>query len=314
MVNAQITAMISLLEAIANIATAIIIFLAIRSTFYTMLLPMIVYLIILPIAFLMNTSDNKHRIVEAGWKNIFLNVAGKKHFVSRFCHATSAPSSLPSASNSENIHKCHNRISTIFNTTTDKEVENNKGNKGKSITVLSHSTSSHYLKIRSQKTQNKMDALDVMDLPKVSIKQETFQELISKMHQALNDEETYIDIFRKFVRLVEESNNRYNLNNDFEAHPSRENVFQRRAIKAKNFQKISTRFGRKSDKSGVGMVQSNESNNNIVSKQTCLKGQEASRRKIRNKVIGKLKSLEVDNESFKLWAEKLINVEESFIK
>ena len=40
----------------------------------------------------------------------------------------------------------------------------------------------------------------------------------------------------------------------------------------------------------------------------------ASRRKIRSKVLGKLKGLEMESERFKLWAEKLINVEESFIK
>ena len=197
-----------------------------------------------------------------------------------------------------------------------KRVDSDKRNKGKSITIPNHFTYSHYVNIRNQEIQSKMDALDVMKLPKVSSKQETFQELISKMHQALNDEETYIDIFRQFVRLVEDCNNRYDSHSDFRAYPSHENeyVFQRRDIKAKNYQKTSTRVGRKSDKSGVGMIQSNESNNNIVSTQTCLKGQKASRRNIRNKVLGKLKGLEVENEGFKLWAEKLINVEESFIK
>ena len=97
--------MISLLEAIANIATAIIIFFTIRSTFFTMLLPMIVYLIILPIAFLMNTSDNKHRIVEVGWKYIFLNVTGNKYFFSRFCYEASDQSTSKNVSMSENNNK-----------------------------------------------------------------------------------------------------------------------------------------------------------------------------------------------------------------
>ena len=89
---------------------------------------------------------------------------------------------------------------------------------------------------------------------------------------------------------------------------------QRRDITAKNFQKFSTGDGRKSEKFGGGMIQINEGNNNNFSKQICLKGQKASRRKIRSKVLGKLKGLELESERFKLWAEKLINVEESFIK
>ena len=161
-----------------------------------------------------------------------------------------------------------------------------------------------------------MESLEVTKLPTVSSNQETFQELISKMHQLLNEEETYIDIFQRFVKLIEDSNNRYDSNSIVKAHPCRDNeyVFQRRDIKTKNFQKFSTGDGRKSEKSGAGMIQINEENNNDFSKQICLKGQKASRRKIRSKVLGKLKGLEMESERFKLWAEKLINVEESFIK
>ena len=281
-----------------------------------MLLPMIVYLIILPIAFLMNTSDNKHRIVEVGWKYIFLNVTGNKYFFSRFYHAPSDQSISQNVSNSETNKKSNNHIFMIFQTTTNKGVDSDKGNKGKLITIPNYCASRHYVEIRNQKIQNKMDALDVKKLPKISSKQEIFQELISKLIHELNDEERYIDIFRQFVRLVDDNNIRYNSNSDFKDHPSRETeyVFQRCVVKAKNIQKFPIRDGRKSEKSGVGTIQSNEGNNNIFSKQMCLKGQKASRRNIRNKVLGKFNGIDVENDSFKLWAENLINVEESFIK
>ena len=37
---------------------------------------MITYLILLPGAFLMNTSHNKHRVIEHGWKNVLRNTFG----------------------------------------------------------------------------------------------------------------------------------------------------------------------------------------------------------------------------------------------
>ena len=35
-----------------------------------------IYMILIPYVFLMNTSDNKNRIMEYGWKNVLKNVIG----------------------------------------------------------------------------------------------------------------------------------------------------------------------------------------------------------------------------------------------
>ena len=74
-VNAEVKAMISCLESFSNILYAIITgLLTVRKSFITLLPIMTVYLVLLPYAFLMNTSHNKNRIVELGWKNVIRNL------------------------------------------------------------------------------------------------------------------------------------------------------------------------------------------------------------------------------------------------
>ena len=74
LVNSQITAMISMLESTSNVAFIIVIWYFKGTTYFSLLIPLTVYVVILPHAFLMNTSDNKNRIVEEGWKNVFKNI------------------------------------------------------------------------------------------------------------------------------------------------------------------------------------------------------------------------------------------------
>ena len=75
-VNAQVTFMISVLEMIGYILmiTVVVIF---KSTALPVIINIeIMYMIILPRAYLMNTSYNKGRIIEHGWKNVLRNTFG----------------------------------------------------------------------------------------------------------------------------------------------------------------------------------------------------------------------------------------------
>ena len=69
-VNAQVTATISLIEMGTNVLHTTLLKYFRGTNFYNLLQSMIVYDIVLPYAFLMNTSHNKKRIVESGWKNV----------------------------------------------------------------------------------------------------------------------------------------------------------------------------------------------------------------------------------------------------
>ena len=75
-VNAQVTFMISILEMISYNFTCLV-----ALVFGSISLPgiingMLIYMILLPRAFLMNTSHNKRRIIERGWKNCLRNTLG----------------------------------------------------------------------------------------------------------------------------------------------------------------------------------------------------------------------------------------------
>ena len=73
-VNAQVTFMTTILELFGNVALIILAVIFKARTFPTLIHLVIFYHILLPRAFLMNTSHNKDRIIEYGWKNILRNL------------------------------------------------------------------------------------------------------------------------------------------------------------------------------------------------------------------------------------------------
>ena len=80
-INAQVTAIISVLEIVFMMTSVMIVGLLTRANTAgtrreTIINGLSVYFILLPRAFLMNTSHNKNRIVEYGWKNVFMNFLG----------------------------------------------------------------------------------------------------------------------------------------------------------------------------------------------------------------------------------------------
>ena len=71
-VNAQVTAVISIAEIIGFVVITTLTIIA-KSPIVGQILFPLLQNIILPYAFLMNTRENKHRIVEKGWKNVLRN-------------------------------------------------------------------------------------------------------------------------------------------------------------------------------------------------------------------------------------------------
>ena len=73
-VNAQVTYFTSLLELIGNATIVVHVVYTKSATFSTLIHNMVFYCILSPHAFLMNTSHNKYRIVEYGWRNVICNL------------------------------------------------------------------------------------------------------------------------------------------------------------------------------------------------------------------------------------------------
>ena len=75
--NAQVTAMTSIIEAFGNIIQwSIYIFITKFAGYGTLIQSILLYFVILPYVFLMNTSQNKERVIEIGWLNILKNAFG----------------------------------------------------------------------------------------------------------------------------------------------------------------------------------------------------------------------------------------------
>ena len=68
--------MISILEMIGFVIGIVVVLIFKSTTLPVIINSMILYLILLPRAFLMNTSHNKGRVIEHGWKNILRNTLG----------------------------------------------------------------------------------------------------------------------------------------------------------------------------------------------------------------------------------------------
>ena len=79
MVNAQVTSIISFLELSSMVLYTVIIKLNKGTSFYSLIYAMVVYDVILPYAFHMNTSHNKTRVVSLGWTNVILNILGNNN-------------------------------------------------------------------------------------------------------------------------------------------------------------------------------------------------------------------------------------------
>ena len=77
-VNTQVRAMISFLEAASQITHIFLLWYNKGTHPSNLTLAIIIYDIFLPHSFLMNTSQNKNRIIELGWKNVFKNLIGMK--------------------------------------------------------------------------------------------------------------------------------------------------------------------------------------------------------------------------------------------
>ena len=78
-VNAQVTALTTVIEFVGNITMVLHLYFAESNAYASFIHTMTFYLIIIPYAFLMNTNDNKKRIIDSGWKNIFKNLIGMKN-------------------------------------------------------------------------------------------------------------------------------------------------------------------------------------------------------------------------------------------
>ena len=223
-VNAQVTYFTSLLELIGNATIVVHVVYTKSATFSTLIHNMVFYCILSPHAFLMNTSHNKYRIVEYGWKNVICNLfrtvskIDKKNGVSagnRRNENSETNNSRPSIDLHTSIS--NNKISNnAKNATSDIQKHTSQPVRGCSDRMLEecgklgesevskitnfreYSLTPTGFKLKKDKKRNSL--LDVIEFEKQGRQLAIFEKLVRSMEQNVDQDDEY-DVFLKKLQV-----------------------------------------------------------------------------------------------------------------
>ena len=192
LINSQITATISILETSTNIAFIILLWYFKGTTYFTLLLPLTIYVVILPFAFLSNTSDNKNRIVEEGWKNVIKNMLKFTTKENDNIDDRTNGDDSPSGSTTKTPMK-EKKITTISNSSISPK---DSSKEDKSM----EETSEHP---RKSKKDLNFVGLNVKNLEGPYEYYKAKQRLISSMIKCGNNEAKYKKCFKELITIQE---------------------------------------------------------------------------------------------------------------
>ena len=326
LVNSQVTAMITISELAYGVLYSVIYgFVSKGSSFGTLIQGISVHYVIVPYVFLMNTSYNKYRVVEIGWKNVLKNILWKcgKNRVSNL-YTISSESNSSSTDNSKRKDS-----DTERSTDSTKPLIENCDNepKEKIDDIESHNsfdieipTTSKGFESKDKKdigipniipADSSDDDDDMIVYPQeYKDKASKCKEILLAMSNVLVDEEIYIQYFKKLVDVVE----------GIEYQKMTANINQNLSLGIKG----STNPNGKCKQPMVDLEQPLNPNNlfwtleerYLNDSNTCqhsFKGDKAERNAMRNKLLQKLLLYLDQHEKQLNLIRRLIDVEESFI-
>ena len=196
-VNAQVTALTALIEVLGTFTIVIGLSITNSNVLLTFIHIGIFYLILLPYSFLMNTSDNKNRIVEYGWKNVFLNLVGRSSSI----HESTDNDKKGARPNKNKDRKREKslpsiRSNKIFWTREAQNAVISKDIKGRS--TLEVMQKERILGNKEHHRQNTEESeMKVIDIEEQEYQRETLQKLIAGMVNNIDDEVKYKEDFNK---------------------------------------------------------------------------------------------------------------------
>ena len=206
LVNAQVKAMISLLELSSNVVYMVIIVSTVKTSYTTLIQVMFLYMIILPYAFLMNTSHNKKRIVEYGWSNVLKNLIIKPNNSIRddnnSLKSNIRPYHLPTTLQHQQVGEYSSSSAHISDILTE-DVKTSGTASAVTSAVFScvEPCSSKGTSIPMVLNAEKLEQED-----EVTCAIRIDQRFISKMMEHIDDEPKYLDFFKDFVSFQEHCN------------------------------------------------------------------------------------------------------------
>ena len=335
-VNYHVTAIITFLEILGNVTYVILLGLIIgKVSLATVIHVMTVHMVVLPYTFLMNTSHNKNRIVEKGWKNVFRNLTGRsKNIVG--CSDTNSKNSnsFKDKKYMELIEKpgflnCKKILHE------QKENEDNQANENKVFTITTvadihpNNASDHFCTLNTpfyegpststglsghNKDNYTSVTLDVNELSKHDEGYNMVEKLIFDMINTVEDEEEYIKYFKQLVELE------YGSKNEEESV-----MLKNRSLFTQPDTSCQINFKGKRKQSNSIETLSDESPHRIsayddqglVSTDNCrlnLKGELRDRVLMRKELLNKFRFCYEKDERYYYLVEDLVNMEESFVQ
>ena len=188
--------MISCLEMFGNVTVIILLAVTKGTSLLSLMHGMIFYAVLIPRTFLMNTSHNKNRIIEMGWKYIMINLVGKPN--NRVRGISMDPKEKELSPNTKRKSKRfpgnHNEI-FIVESSIDHSSESSK--------YLSSEGMSHgIVLVEEANPNNDHEKLDEQDLEEDNEDYEIMNKLILSMLTEVRDEICYISNFKQLIRKV----------------------------------------------------------------------------------------------------------------
>ena len=310
-----------MLEAFGNVIVVIIIWLLTRATTSGILVGSLsIYFTLLPRAFLMNTSDNKNRIVEYGWKNVLMNSFG---MASNKCSKVSPENFVTSKGNIEkNINVTHklevedleeNSSTPSGSDTSCKgaKLSNSSSSNHHDRNTMKRSKAHASTKSYNDSVEYPFSHLDVKQLMVEDVKSTLVNTLIDHLKNSLDNEEKYIFYFRQLI----------NVNKDIQKGTCSNEIILKSYYEDKNIQKFSNgksvnprKFKNSKRSTHVRRHNVSSIDNVILNFCTELEYDIKERNHRRVDVLRKFDNVHNNWEQFDLFLEEMIDMEESFIK
>ena len=302
LVNAQIKAMISIVELLSNVGYILLVYFTTKTSYITLIQIMMLYMIVLPYAFLMNTSHNKNRIIEHGWKNIVRNIFVKP-----------------------NIDISLDTVHSADEDNTQSKIKSDDGKQRSNISMDVFVTEvsgnplygTNNVKAPLKDTINDSHKPSTSGEHRMQVKTPS-NRLIMNMINAIENEDAYLKIFQSFVKYMDHCK----MGNDPKKFQWDENVIpynqtsymhtERNAIRTKV--KSSTNKSKNpKTKAKSNLIPIYPISLELDDEKGVLKGNKENRMSSRREILYKLHSIKDNSESFKELGENLIDLEESFI-
>ena len=296
LVNAQVTALTTFLELFAMVTYVVHLAYMNGPSFSTATHAMGVYNILLPYAFLMNTSHNKNRIIDNGWVNVVGNIIGRSNPLMRYINSIT----FGNASN-EQIENKQIDVTSILD---DKKLCTTPFNEEPSTS-------------QGKKSMNQDSSNDVaLDAKKLNLQDSKYTvsiKLIASMIKNIEDEEKYIRQFRQLVAYEDDFEkgktlSEYDLEKEFLSDCEQPNTHLNANVGSEwslDMPVIKHPTNVNHDEQDVYIIDITELK---------LQGNVEDRILMRTKILKRLNLTNREDENYKDLIKELIDLEETFVK